>query len=205
MDRATLKSKAKESLKGKVGDAIVLCLIYGLIMGAVGGILGGIVGDSDTASSIAGLVGTVINCLLIFGVYSYFLKISRNENVEWRELFNKTNLFIPALLITIIAGLFITLWALLLLIPGIIAAISYSQVYFVKLDNPDMEVMDVLKKSKELMNGHKMDYFVLQLSFIGWVILGALTLGILYLWVIPYMSVTEANFYNELVKKDKKK
>ena len=204
MDRATLKSNAKNSLKGKYGDAIVLMIIYGLIAGAVGGIFGGILGaanlDKDTVKALGEVLSAVISCLFIFGIHSYFLKISRNESVEWKELFSKTNLFVPALLITIVVGIFVTLWSLLLIIPGIIAAISYSQVYFVKLDNPDMEVMDVLKKSKELMNGHKMDYFVLLLSFIGWLILGVFTLGILYLWLMPYMSVTEANFYNELVK-----
>lgn len=204
MERATLKSNAKASLKGKYGDAIVLMIIYGLIAGAVGGVFGGILGaaniDKDTVKALGEVLSAVISCLFIFGIHSYFLKISRNESVEWKELFSKTNLFVPALLITIVVGIFVTLWSLLLIIPGIIAAISYSQVYFIKLDNPDMEVMDVLKKSKELMNGHKMDYFILLLSFLGWLILGVFTFGILYLWLMPYMSVTEANFYNELVK-----
>ena len=205
MDRTTLKNNAKASLKGKYGDAILLMVMYGLIMGAVGGIFGGIFGatfggDEETVKAIGELIGAVISCLFIFGIHSYFLKISRNETVDWKELFNKTNLFGAAIVLTILIGIFTTLWTLLLIIPGIIAAISYSQSYFVKLDNPDMEAMEVIKKSKELMNGHKMDYFVLQLSFLGWAILGILTLGILYLWLIPYISLTEANFYNELVK-----
>lgn len=207
MDRATLKSNAKASLKGKYGDAILMFVIYGLITGAAGGILGGILGfaggDEETIGLIGEVIGFLISSLLILGMYSYFLKVSRNETVKWDELFSKTKYFLPALLITLLCTIFIGLWTLLLIIPGIIAALGYSQVYFVKLDNPDMEVMDVLKKSKELMNGHKMDYFVLQLSFIGWAILGALTFGILYFWLIPYMSVTEANFYNELIKKNK--
>ena len=182
-------------------------IIYGLITGVAGGIIGGITGaaggDSETLKAIGEIVGMIIACLFIFGIHSYFLKISRNEEVKWEELFSKTKLFVPALLITLLVSIFVGLWTLLFIVPGIIAAISYSQVYFVKLDNPDMEVMDVLRKSKEIMNGHKMDYFVLQLSFIGWALLGILTLGILYLWLIPYMSVTEANFYNELVKKTK--
>ena len=204
MDRKTLKENAKASLKGKYGDAILLMIIYGLIMGAVSGICGGILGATgiaeNTAESISSVITIVVECLFILGVNSYILKLSRNEEVEWKELFSKTNLFLPALLITLLVSIFVTLWSLLLIIPGIIAALSYSQVFFVKLDNPEMQTMDVLKKSKELMNGHKMDYFVLLLSFIGWLILGLFTLGILYLWLIPYMSVTEANFYNELVK-----
>ena len=61
---------------------------------------------------------------------------------------------------------------------------------------------DTIKKSKELMKGHKWEFFLLNLSFIGWIILGVFTLGILYLWLIPYMSVTMCNFYNELVAKN---
>jgi len=61
-----------------------------------------------------------------------------------------------------------------------------------------MSTMEVITKSKEMMNGHKMDYFVLVLSFFGWAILGILTLGILYLWLTLYMNVTFANFYNSL-------
>ena len=108
-------------------------------------------------------------------------------------------MFVSYLVISLLVGIFVTLWSLLLIIPGIIAALGYSQVYLVKLDNPEMGDFDAIKKSKELMKGHKWEFFLLGLSFIGWMILGIFTLGILYLWLIPYMSVTMCNFYNELV------
>ena len=205
MDRKTLKENAKASLKGKYSDAMLLMLIYGLISGAVVNIFGN-VDNLDSLSyynSFGGVVSFLITCLFIFGLHSYYLKLSRNESVTWKELFNKTDLFAPAIVITLLVAIFTALWTILFIIPGVIAAIGYSQVYFIKLDNPDMEAKDVLNKSKELMNGHKMDYFVLLLSFIGWAILGVLTLGILYLWLVPYMSVTFANFYNELIKAKK--
>ena len=205
MDRKTLKENAKASLKGKYSDAMLLMLIYGLISGAVVNIFGN-VDNLDSLSyynSFGGVVSFLITCLFIFGLHSYYLKLSRNESVTWKELFNKTDLFAPAIVITLLVAIFTALWTILFIIPGIIAAIGYSQVYFIKLDNPDMEAKDALNKSKELMNGHKMDYFVLMLSFIGWAILSILTLGILYLWLVPYMSVTFANFYNELIKAKK--
>ena len=209
MDRATLKSNAKDSLQGKYGDAILLFVIYSLITGFVTGVFTMFSRVLETDYSLFGYFGNllsiVIACLFIFGIHSYFLKISRNEKVDWKELFSKMNMIDVAICITVVVLVYVTLWSLLLIVPGIIAAINYSQVYFIKLDNPKLKTGEVLAKSKELMNGHKMDYFVLCLSFIGWFILGALTLGILYLWIIPYMSVTQANFYNELVKKTKKK
>ena len=155
MDRATLKSNAKASLKGKYGDAILMFIVYGLITGFSGGVIGSIYGaaggDSETIQVIGDIIGFVISCLLLLGIHSYFLKISRNETVKWDELFSKTKFFVPVMLITLLVSIFVGLWALLFIIPGIIAAISYSQVYFVKLDNPDMEVMDVLRKSKEFI------------------------------------------------------
>ena len=70
--------------------------------------------------------------------------------------------------------------------------------YYIKLDNPELNEFEVIRRSKEMMNGHKMDYLILCLSFIGWEILGVFTFGILYVWLIPYMNVTIANFYNQL-------
>ena len=204
MDRKMLKSKAKESLKGKYGDAILMGVIYTLIMGVVGGLEKSFFSaESGKVVFSLNAINLIVTSLFIMGMYSYYLKVSRNEKVTWEELFSKTNLFGPALLITFLVCLFVGLWSILFIIPGFIAALAYSQVYYIKLDNPELEVMDVLRKSKELMNGHKMDYFVLLLSFTGWMLLGLLTFGVLYLWLIPYMSVTEANFYNELIKKKK--
>ena len=129
---------------------------------------------------------------------SYFLKVSRNEPVTYKELFSKTNLFWSYLGIALLTSLFIILWSFLFIIPGIIASISYSLIYYIKLDNPELSASEVISKSKEMMNGHKWDYFVLGLSFIGWSILGIFTFGVLYLWLFPYMQVTYANFYNSL-------
>lgn len=86
----------------------------------------------------------------------------------------------------------------------IILMISWSQVYFILYDNEDMPALDIISKSMDLMEEYKIDYITLNLSFIGWIILGILTCGLLYLWVIPYMMVTNANFYYEVKKLEKK-
>ena len=158
-------------------------------------------GLSESLTSIlSDGVGILISGLLYFGYYSFFLKVSRNEEVTWQELFARTDLFLPYIAISFLVGFFTFLWTLLLMIPGIIAVLNYSMVYYVALDNPELGAMDVIRKSKELMNGHKMELFILQLSFIGWGIVGIFTLGILYFWLVPYMQVTMANFYNEIKK-----
>lgn len=203
MNRALLKENAKKSLQGKYGDAIALLGIMFAFSFALGLVIGFFRLEEDLASTLSDLCSLLISCALGFGMTSYFLKISRNEPVTYNELFSKTNMFVSYLSISLLVGLFTFLWTLAFIIPGIIASLSYSMVFFVKLDNPDMGAMDVLRKSKQIMSGHKMDYFVLGLSFLGWAILGVFTLGILYLWLIPYMQVTYANFYNSIKDENK--
>lgn len=202
INRAELKERAKESLRGKYGDAIGIILLLGLISFAIGlvtGIISGIFSfEESTLSIITDIVSLVVSSLFTFGYLNFFLKISRDEETSVSDLWSKTNMLVPCLIVTILIGLFTTLWTLLLIIPGIIAAFSYSMTYFVMLDNPEMSAMEAIKESKRIMNGHKMDFFVLGLSFLGWIILGAFTFGILYFWLMPYMYVTMCNFYNEI-------
>ena len=207
MERATLKNNAKASLKGKYGDAILLTILY-LAINYVAGLLFNFIAikiniEQELLYSGRNITMYVISCITVFGYESYYLKISRKEQTDFKELFSKTKLFGNALIITFLVDFLKTIGLLLFIVPGIIISLVYSQVYFIKLDNPELGITEVLKKSRLLMKGHKMDYFVLQLSFLGWIILGVFTFGILYLWLIPYMSLTAANFYNELIKTSK--
>ena len=95
--------------------------------------------------------------------------------------------------------IFTFLWSLLFVIPGIIKGISYSQSYFILAENPDMTASEALNESKRIMDGHKWEYFVLQLSFLGWTILASFTFGILFIWLVPYMECTLVNYYHKLV------
>ena len=205
MNRVEIKNNAKESLKGNLEEAIKLILILAAI-GFVSGMITGI-GDANKNDAIILLgdfVSFIATALVSFGSLSFFLKISRNEEVTYKELFSKTDMFIPYIIISLITGILTILWSFLFIIPGIIAALSYSQAMLIKLDNPEMDAMECIRESKRLMNGHKLDYFILSLSFIGWMILGIFTFGILYLWLIPYISVSQANFYNALLEEKNK-
>jgi uncharacterized membrane protein len=91
-----------------------------------------------------------------------------------------------------------------LIIPGIIKGISYSQTSFILKDNPELSYNAAIERSMAMMEGYKMQYFLLQLSFIGWILLSMLTCGILNLWVLPYVVATDAHFY-EFVKEEYEK
>ena len=197
-----VKAKARESLKGHYTDAIILLVIFSVISGLISAAPTWFLSE-DAAASVSAILSFVFTCTVTFGFVDFFLKISRGEEASWKDLFSRVDLFIPFFIISFLVGIFTFLWSLLFIIPGIIAAIGYSQVYRIKLDNPDISAMDAIKKSKEIMSGHKMDWFLLMLSFFGWIILGIFTLGILYFWLIPYMEVAEANFYNKIIEEKK--
>ena len=218
MNRSELKESAKASLKGKYGDIIVMFIIVAVISAvlACAGtwldhvtglarteeiIIFGIKTTQTTTGLFTPLLSLVLTGVIGFGMVEYFLNISRGKEVNWKDIFNRKDMFVFYILLSLLVSLFTCLWSLLFIIPGIIAALSYSLVFYLKLDNPDLEYMELIKKSKELMNGHKWEFFVLNLSFIGWALLVPFTFGILAFWLVPYIAVTECNFYNKLINK----
>ena len=98
----------------------------------------------------------------------------------------------------IVMNIYILLWTLLLIIPGIIKAYSYSMTQFILVEHPELSINQAIKESRRLMEGRKFDYFWLQLSFIGWAILSILTLGIGFLWLMPYSTAAAASFYADV-------
>lgn len=100
----------------------------------------------------------------------------------------------------LLTDVFIVLWSLLFLIPGIIKCFSYAMTPYILVEHPEMSVNKAIDESIYLMDGHKFDYFYLALSFIGWIILSIMSFGIGFFWLIPYMQTTTAAFYADLKK-----
>ena len=99
-----------------------------------------------------------------------------------------------------LVGFFAFLWSLLLIVPGIVKFYAYAMTPYILIDNPELSANQAINLSKQMMKGHKLDLFILQLSFVGWVFLSIFTLGIGLLWVIPYMLTAQAAFYQDLKK-----
>lgn len=135
---------------------------------------------------------------LALGVAVFCLSISRKNKIDIKQIFSGFDIFGTALATYLLSVIFIILWALLLIIPGIIAALSYSQIYFILADNPNIGPMEAIDRSKKMMMGNKWKFFCLGWRFFGWMILSILTLGIGFLWLMPYMSVTFAKFYDDV-------
>lgn len=195
-----IRFEAKSLLSGKWGIAALTTLINILIVNAPSFLMGQFL-DETLSSLLSIAYGIVIGGPLVFGYSLFILKLVRKEEAEISDLFEGFNHFGSSVLLNVLMGIFVFLWTLLLIIPGIIAALRYSQAFFILIDNPDMSPMEALNKSKQLMRGNVGKLFVLYLSFIGWGILAALTLGIGMLWLSPYFYAAIAVFYHELINK----
>ena len=125
------------------------------------------------------------------------LKFTRGENPVVNDIFGFYKKFLPILAVTLLVGFFTGLGFVLLVIPGIIVALMLSQVYYLMADG-NTDIFGVLKESKDMMYGHKWEYFVFLLSFFGWILLVGVTFGIAAIYVVPYMNVAECIYYDKL-------
>lgn len=187
IQNARIMADARAALVGNWKRVILVFLLYTICMSAVSAI-----------PEIGGVVSFLISGPMALGVAYYSLGISRGEHPDWKVIFDGFKRFIPSFLTYIYMTLLVILWSLLLIIPGILKSLSYSQTFFILADNPLIGVKDAVKKSEELMKGYRWKYVCLNLRFFGWMILSVFTLGIGFLWLIPYMQVSYAKFYDEL-------
>ncbi len=145
----------------------------------------------------------VIVCLIFGGAvrlgYAKFnLALVDHKQADFQDIFSQFDRFGSGFLLNLLTFVFVLLWTLLLIIPGIIAGFSYSMAPYILYENPGMRPYDALRASKDLMKGNKWRLFCLEFSFIGWAILCAFTLGIGYLWLRPYEEAASASFYRQI-------
>lgn len=231
MTRSILKQEAKKQLSRNLGTLILSGLLLGVIMnipsviqsigistamfdfklipnsGSKWDILVKIFTNPsfiayNTISSWVGIVVFLLAPVLTLGVHHVYLKAAKNENPHFSEMFSKMSQFGTAFVTNLLIGIFVFLWSLLLIIPGIIASYSYSMAYFVLAEHPELSALEAIKESKRIMKGHKWELFVLQLSFFWWYLLCIPTLGLAMVYVIPYIEMAKANFYNRVKQEE---
>lgn len=143
------------------------------------------------------LLISIFTTFLTFGMYKIILSIVRHENTSFNDIFSYKKDFLKLFLLSLIITILCDIGFMFLIIPGIIISLMYSMVYYINVDK-NLKIKELLKESKDLIKGYKKDYFFFQLSFIGWILLTILSLGILLIFVGPYMSFAEALYYEEL-------
>ena len=188
MKRSELKKQAKAALKGKWGIAILIGLVY--------------IAISYVAGSIPG--ASLVTPVFAFGFAAFYLAVTRGGEAKFEMLFTESfSNFLKKWGAVWLKTLYLLLWYLLFIIPGVVKSYSYAMTDYILLDNPEMGVNEAITESRRMMNGYKWKLFVLDLSFIGWRLLCLIpvvgtVLNVLYL--TPYIAATKAQFYEELKK-----
>ncbi len=181
-----IKTEAKAALSGNWGIAIGIWVVY-LVLSAV------------IALTFIGSI--ILSGVLAFGFMAAYLTLVRTKNTSFETLFSGFSNFGTTCVAGILQTIFLTLWTLLFIIPGIVKIYSYSMTYYVLHDNPNLSASEAITESRRMMNGYKGKLFCLDLSFIGWFLLSALTLGLLGFYVLPYYNAARARFYEALKNK----
>lgn len=196
-----LKLSARESLNGRWVFMALMFLLFLIIQG----IPATFSSDPNEDFQFIDLIGFVLNILflpLAIGWAWLALSVARKEEAKIVDLFEPYKFFLKAVGLSLVQGILLGLWFLLLIVPGIIKSFSYMLTYYILRDEPSIGIMDAITRSRQMMDGHKMEAFMLVLSFIGWFLLGLITIGIAFLWVGPYFSVTLAKFYDRIRGKE---
>ena len=186
-----MRAAARENLSGHWMEAALLIFVYVLITGSLSSI------------PMAGVGVSLFLMPMGWGVTCAFLGMKRGEddpmNINCLIVGYKD--FSRVLLTLLLQGVYVFLWSLLLVIPGIIKSMSYAMTSYILRDYPELRYNGAIELSMDMMQGHKWELFYLYLTFIGWGILCIFTLGIGIFWLEPYIETSVANFY-EKVKED---
>ena len=217
MTSSELRAIARRNLEGtwgiSVGVALVAAILGGLIVGTGSNINFNF--NEDTVRnlppifwtvllplvSVAGLLGIVSFILggtVELGYAKFLLKQYDRKQLQFSDLFSQFERFGTGFAQQFLRVLFTTLWMLLFIIPGIVKGLSYAMTPFILEEHPEMTASEAIEASMRLMDGHKMDLFILGLTFIGWQILACLTMGIGFLFLNPYMNAAYAAFYRSI-------
>jgi uncharacterized membrane protein len=192
-DNVTLMRASREALRGKWGTAILTFFIYTLLTTTSGTLR-----SHGSFLTISSMLTLIIGGPLALGAAIFSLSISRGKEPRLEQLFLGFNNFATAFVTYLLLLLYVFLWTLLLIVPGIIAALGYSMTFYILADDPMIKPQDALKKSKSMMDGYKTKLFYLCLRFFLLALLCILTLGIGFFWLIPFIHVTMAKFYDDI-------
>lgn len=173
--------------------------IPGLDVPILSGIVAAWLASFVMAAVILAIALYILGSVISLGYTRFNLDLIDGREPELNVLFSDFYRFGTAFLARFLTSLYILLWSLLLVIPGIMAAYSYAMTPYILAENPDMTAGEAIARSKALMAGNRWRLFCLQFSFIGWSLLSALTLDIGSLWLTPYTQAAEAAFYRDMV------
>lgn len=194
MNRAELKAAARVQISGKIGILFVISLIiFGITF--VAELLGAIIPGASL------LVSIIVAPAFSLSMAKIYLSVTDGIKPTAGDSFIGFEDFWSAFKVTFLVGIYTFLWSLLFVIPGIVKAYSYSMSLYILAENKGKSARECIRESMIMTEGYKMDLFVLDLSFIGWALVTAITFGLAGIWVVPYMQATKVNAYRFLKAK----
>ena len=194
----TYKNRALDSLEGKWGSAAIATLIIAIITGGISTVITLPMGSDTVAGLSTNGIWSLLCLPLEWGFTVYFLSLIRQEDIRYERLFEGYKDFIRTFLMEFLYCLAVAVGTCLFIVPGIILGIGLCMAPYILKDDPQISAMDALMKSWQMTRGHKMKLFWLGLSFIGWIILSLMTLGIGFFLLAPYMEATFAHYYEDI-------
>lgn len=194
MNNSEIKQWAKEKLKGNVWTIFPAIFVAGLLTTLT---IGSSYHDGHYKQGVS--LGWIFYFVSV-GLAFFMVKFIKGEKTNFNDIFHFYKDTIKCIGACLLQAIFVFLWALLLIVPGIIKLIAYALVPYLMADEKynDTKIPELLKLSENMMKGHKMDFFLLNLSFIGWHILAAFTLFLLEIWVAPYQQIAVTKFLTDV-------
>lgn len=199
MSRSELKQWAKDKIKGNIWNLIPAIAVASIITNFSISFANGSYDYWGNPQKTTITLGWIFYFVEV-GLTYFMINFITDKKTSFNDIFKYSKDFGRALGVNVLQTIFVFLWSLLLVVPGVIKAFAYSLVPMLLGDEKynNLSATELLAKSEEMMNGHKMDYFVLQLSFIGWHLLAPFTLFILELWIIPYEKTATTKFLYDI-------
>lgn len=180
-----IRARARAALAGNWQQAAVAMLLYYVFMNLIPSVIDSLLGWSyegpygvAVSGSPSWLYLLLVTGPFALGLVMFFMGLFRHQETQTNRVFDGFNQFGKAFVLSLLMGIFIFLWALLFIVPGIIAYFRYSQAFYIMYDNPNLSAMECINESKRIMTGNKAKLFTLTLSFIGWALLASLPSGI---------------------------
>ena len=227
LDRVQLKYEAKAITKNAAVSAYLFTLLYlaiGLVISGIDWLISGapqtqlvsyaenyvpefsmyleltqpVLHLPTVVAGFLSIVLSLVSIVLSAGYILYTMSVRKGIVTPYSTLFDGFLFVGKVILLQIVISIFVFLWSLLFVIPGIIAGYRYRFALYNLCENPNMGIMEALNMSKVQTRGHKWELFVLDLSFLGWNILCALTLGILSIWIMPYIQQTDIGYFEAI-------
>lgn len=201
MSNKEIKTFAKNKVNGHFWEILVPLLVADLLTGLT---VGQKIVQTENGVKVEG--GYSLGLFFAFvgvGLAFYLVNFITDKEYKFSDIFAFINDYVRIFVTTLLEALFIILYTIMLIVPGIIKCFGYSLVNYILADEKykDLKYKEVLDLSEKMMVGHKMDLFKLMLSYIGWFLLGIITLGIAIIYILPQYHVSIAKFLYDVKSK----